>query len=154
MKRRFVVIVTASMLLAACSGSTTISEWSCATEQPDGCFSVAAGDDIAISALKAEATDMPGKVTLRRMPAGTLTDTPELPTGEPAVASVIEDGQHEVPASELPATEAPNAMASIQRLPDRVAEIWIGPFEDASGNYHPASTLLIIVEPSRWRMDR
>lgn len=167
MTRHLALILIGTALLAACSRSTTISDWSCPTDQPDGCFTVAASDDVAIAALKAEATAVPGKVTLRTLPAGSagpaesagpagaISDNTTVFTSASETKSTIESIQRNIsqpaPAKTPQPVSRPNDLASMHRVPDRVAKIWIGPFEDASGNYHPASILFIIVEPSRWR---
>ena len=175
MTRHLALFLIGTALLAACSRSTTISDWSCPTDQPDGCFTVAASDDVAIAALKAEATAVPGKVTLRTLPAGSagsaepagsagaISDNTTVFTSASETKSTIESIQrnisqpapaktpHTVSSTASNPISRPNDLASMHRVPDRVAKIWIGPFEDASGNYHPASILFIIVEPSRWR---
>lgn len=38
------------------------------------------------------------------------------------------------------------------RIPERLAEVWLGPFEDEEGNYHPATRMVIIVRPAGWRL--
>jgi len=37
------------------------------------------------------------------------------------------------------------------RVPEELAEIRIGPFEDEAGNYHPAGTMFIVLRPGRWK---
>ncbi len=36
------------------------------------------------------------------------------------------------------------------RTPETVIRIWIAPFEDTEGNYHEASVIHTVVQPSRW----
>lgn len=46
----------------------------------------------------------------------------------------------------------PASMASGLRIAERLAEVWLGAFEDAAGNYHPAARMFIVVQPAKWRL--
>ena len=75
----FLAALCLSLWLAGCSSSTTVSEWSCPTDQPDGCFTVAEGDAMALEALRGAGNAGAG-VTVRR------TVVPA--EGEPSPASL------------------------------------------------------------------
>ena len=108
MIHRLALVIVGSTLLAACSKPTTISEWSCPSDQPDGCFTVAAGDDVAIAALKAEVTAPKGKVTLQRMPAGAVSDNISTSSGELTANKVIETFKRQATEHETMSASPPN----------------------------------------------
>ena len=245
---RLLILMLGLAGLAGCSSRTTVSEWSCPTDQPEGCFSVAEGDARAIAALKganSSAANDPatgtGRTVVRRMTlpvpissggaetqwfdaegwplrpeagqtgmdgtgassSGRLTKNPSSgpslatasageagrdtgrDTGhdarhadrgqEPIDLTVFAGGSqvgtdgttYHAPSGEslrtpssgdmtasggtiltraAPVTPAP----ALVRIPERLAEIWIGPFEDAEGNFHPAGRLFIVITPARW----
>lgn len=177
-------MIMASFVMTACSSSTTISEWSCPSEQPDGCFDVANGDAIALDQLTVgaghkDARKNSGNVTVSRIavPQGSSI-SPSRPAnsedGIPVTRTVTPDiVASRQTTSTMPAVEAPKAASAITdvsdigvspvdvvrlqkdpqsvRIPERLAMIRIGAFEDAAGNWHPASHLFIVIAPARWQ---
>jgi len=246
---RLLILMLGLAGLAGCSSRTTVSEWSCPTDQPEGCFSVAEGDARAIAALKgansSAASGDPAigtkRTVVRRMtlpvpissggaetqwfdaegwplrpeagqtgasssglPTKNPSSGPSLATAgageagrdtgrdigrdarqagtgrEPIDLTVFAGGSqvgadgttYHAPSGEslrtpssgdmtasgglasggtiltraAPVTPAP----ALVRIPERLAEIWIGPFEDAEGNFHPAGRLFIVITPARW----
>lgn len=209
---RFLPVMLLLASLWGCTSGTTISEWSCATDQPAGCFTVAEGDAMALEALKADGRPARRGVTVSRhvippdatdgsrrqgdLSGETCDETPgetgpspvELAPADPSpagsapvdltalvgsvVTDTVSDDGHDAAtprntnegANELrdPGAHDPGATASpgassgassgpaAVRVPERLAEVWIGPFEDASGNWHPASRLFIVITPAGW----
>ena len=129
--------------LSGCGGSTVTGEWSCPVDQPDGCFTVESGDRIALRAIKN-----------RNLPPfrGSIIDTEitlDEETTKPNAPATLEDGPIDIP---LPRTSSlDNKALHSQRLPEELAEITIGSFVDAAGNFHPAGTIYIVVRPAEWR---
>lgn len=192
---RSAAIILASFVIAACSSPTTVSEWSCPTDQPDGCFDVATGDAIALDRLKAGNIQTPTSTsTVSRMtlpkPISITSESDTYFDGD-GWPIKVDDGKttrgrqdgpfsgnredQSMRASDIAAAfeqaEPPDTNAVTEpvremieristhwkhgitsvRVPEQLAEIWIGAFEDAQGNYHPASRLFIVVRPAIWR---
>lgn len=44
-----------------------------------------------------------------------------------------------------------HALQAPQRIPDRVARVWMAPFEDTDGNWHAASYVYTVSDSAHWK---
>ena len=162
--------------LAGCGNNTVTGEWSCPSNQPAGCYSVEDGDNIALLAIDnrhngppvwlvgglPEDNDLAGNAAPVSDP--TPASNPAL-AGDPAPASDPTPAGDPAPASDPAPAGDPTLVTDLtpalsmsvrsaiqqQRIPEELAEVWIGPFVDDADNYHPPGVIFIQVRPPRWK---
>ena len=109
--------------ITGCGSNNITAEWSCPIDQPDGCHSIENGDEIAI-----------GKISGIEFTQVNLD-------------------KHSLAKDRSETTSAGLDTSRIERvrIPETLTSIWIGPFVDESGNYHPAGEIYIVLRPAEWR---